>query len=42
MRNAQKRTIDDTWRHIYGLVETIQPHECANYLKNAGYVSVKR
>lgn len=42
MRNAQKRTIDDTWRHIGGLVEAIQPDECANYLKNAGYVSVKK
>lgn len=27
MRNAQKRTIDDTWRHIGRLVETIQPDE---------------
>ncbi|AMD60419.1 DDE endonuclease [Agrobacterium tumefaciens] len=42
MRNAQKRTIDDTWRHIGRLVETIQPAECQNYLKNAGYGSVKR
>ena len=42
MRNAQKRTIDDTWRHIGRLVQTIQPAECANYLQNAGYVSVKR
>lgn len=41
MRHAQKRTIDDTWRHIGTLVETIQPHECANYLTNAGYASVK-
>ncbi|EPE93627.1 ISRm2011-2 transposase protein (plasmid) [Rhizobium grahamii CCGE 502] len=31
MRNAQKRTIDDTWRHIGRLVETIQPGECGNY-----------
>jgi transposase len=42
MRDAQKRTIDDTWRHIGSLVDTIQPAECANYLANAGYASVRR
>ena len=42
MRNAQKRTIEETWRHIGRLVETIQPAECQNYLENAGYASVKR
>jgi len=41
MRHVQKRTIEDTWRHIGRLVETIQPEECANYLANAGYASVK-
>ena len=41
MRTAQKRTIEDTWRHIGHLVETIQPDECANYFANAGYASVK-
>jgi len=41
MRNAQKRTIDDTWRHIGRLVETIQSAECQNYLENVGYGSVK-
>ena len=41
MRIAQKRTIDDTWRHIGNLVDTIQPDECANYFANAGYASVK-
>lgn len=42
MRQAQKRTMEETWRHIGALVQTIQPDECANYLENAGYVSVKR
>ncbi|KAF1041541.1 MAG: hypothetical protein GAK38_04556 [Xylophilus sp.] len=42
IRNAQKSTIDDTWRHIGSLVETIQPAECQNDLENAGYGSVKR
>ncbi|WP_400771601.1 IS630 family transposase [Methylosinus sporium] len=41
IRQAQKRTIEDTWRHIGSLVEAIEPAECANYLANAGYTSVK-
>ena len=41
MRAAQKRTIDDTWRHLGSLVDTIQPDECSNYFANAGYASVK-
>ncbi|WP_426443547.1 hypothetical protein [Bradyrhizobium genosp. P] len=31
MRIAQKRTLEDTWRHIGDLVATIQPRECSNY-----------
>lgn len=41
MRLAQRRTIEDTWRHIGHLVGTITPEECANFLTNAGYASVK-
>ncbi len=41
MRSAQKRSSIDTWRYIGSLVETIAPDECANYLANAGYASVK-
>jgi transposase len=41
MRNAQRRTVQDTWRHIGSLVATIQPSECNNYFANAGYASVK-
>jgi putative transposase len=41
MRTAQKRTIEDTWRHVGSLVEAIEPAECRNYLANAGYASVK-
>jgi transposase len=41
MRQAQNRTIEETWRHIGRLVSTIEPTECANYLTNAGYASVK-
>jgi transposase len=39
MRQAQKRTIEDTWRHVGQIVSTIQPAECRNYLENAGYAS---
>lgn len=42
MRQAQKRTIEDTWRHIGHLVSTINPSECENYFVNAGYASDKR
>jgi transposase len=41
MRVAQKRTTDETWRHIGTLIQTIQPDECSNYIGNAGYASVK-
>jgi putative transposase len=41
MRHAQKRTIEDTWRHLGHLVGTIKPDECANYFNSAGYASVK-
>lgn len=41
MRQAQKRTIEETWRHIGRLAEAIQPSECANYFANAGYASAK-
>lgn len=41
MRQAQKRTIEETWRHIGCLVSTIEPGECENYFANAGYASVK-
>jgi transposase len=39
MRIAQKRSIQDTWRHIGALVATFTPDECAIYLANAGYAS---
>ena len=42
MRKAQKRSVEDTWRLVGRLAEAITPEECANYLANAGYASVKR
>lgn len=41
MRLAQLRTVEETWRHLGQLIETIESDECANYLTNAGYASVK-
>ena len=41
MRIAQKRTLQDTWRHIGELVTTIQHNECSNYFVKAGYASAK-
>jgi hypothetical protein len=41
MRQAQKRTIEDTWQHVGQLVQTIHPPECQNCFANAGYASVK-
>ncbi len=41
MRIAQRREIEDTWRHLGDLITSIQPDECENYFRNAGYASVK-
>ena len=39
LRKAAERTVDDLWRKLGQLLATLQPHECANYFKNAGYAS---
>ena len=41
MRMAQKRTIDEAWKHVGQIVGSITSKECANYLKNSGYASIK-
>ena len=41
MRQAQKRTIEDAWRHIGHLTQGIEPGECSNYFAHAGYGSIK-
>jgi len=40
LRKAAKRTIEDTWRAIGGLLDNFPPDECARYLVNAGYASM--
>ncbi len=42
MRTAQKRTVEDAWRHIGHLIPTIKSGECRNDFANAGYASVKK
>ena len=41
MRMAQKRTMEEAWRHLGTLVDQVKPQECANFFENAGYASVK-
>lgn len=41
MRRAQRRTIEEVWRHVGSVLSTISPQECANYFTNAGYASIK-
>ena len=41
MRMAQKRTVEDTWRHLGKLLDKITPQECTNYFENSGYASIK-
>lgn len=40
MRMAQARTLDAIHEHLAKLVRAIEPNECANYLRNAGYASI--
>lgn len=39
MRMAQKRTVEDTWKYLGRLIETIKPKQCRNYIQNTGYGS---
>ena len=41
MRIAQKREMEDAWRHVGHLCGTFSQKECANNFKNAGYASGK-
>ena len=40
MRSAQRRDVEDTWRHLGHLIGTIEPSECQNYIRSIGYRSV--
>jgi transposase len=40
MRRAQARTVETTWQAVGQLLDAFTPNECANYLENAGYISM--
>ena len=37
LRKAEERTAEATWQRIGALLNAFAPHECSNYLVNAGY-----
>ena len=39
LRKAAERTVEATWRRIGALLDEFSPHECENYIRNAGYGS---
>ena len=39
LRKADERSVEATWQRIGHLIDAFSPHECANYLANAGYAS---
>ena len=39
LRHVSARTRETLWRAVGEVLDTIEPQECANYLRNAGYVS---
>jgi transposase len=39
MRKARPRAFDETWKSVGQTLDAFAPDECANYLKNSGYVS---
>ena len=40
VRQAEPRTIEETWRKVGQLLDCFSPVECSNYLTNAGYASM--
>ena len=40
LRKAAERTVEATWKRIGTLLQSVTPHECANYFRNAGYASI--
>jgi transposase len=39
LRKAAERSVEATWKRIGLLLDAFPPHECASYLRNAGYAS---
>jgi len=40
LRAAEPRDVEATWRRVGELLNLFSQEECANYLRNSGYVSV--
>jgi transposase len=40
LQKAAERTVEASWKRIGALLSAFAPQECANYFKNAGYVSI--
>ena len=38
LRAAKERTVERLWSRLGNLHALFKPHECANYIRNAGYV----
>jgi transposase len=41
LRKAGERTVQATWKRIGSLLDEFKPHECGNYLTDAGYAVSK-
>ncbi len=41
LRKAAERSKEALWRKIGNLLDLFSPQECANYLENSGYASIK-
>jgi transposase len=39
LRKTAERTVEATWKRIGVLLKEFSPAECANYVRNSGYVS---
>ena len=39
LRKAAERTVEATWKRIGTLLKEFSTMECANYVRNSGYVS---
>jgi len=40
LRKAAERTVPGLYRAIRSFVPSLDPQECANYLRHAGYASI--
>ena len=40
LRKADERSVEAVWRRIGSLLDLFSTHECANYIRHAGYASI--